>query len=143
MAHPPPPAYPDVLRPVFFYLHERLTVIQIRDMLNMRGWNGNIPPRTVPGRSASGVFLSTCFQIINIQVNQAFLTPYFEDNPAAGKPIIISISLDCITILVYMSNTMSVNLISNSSHGGTGDTEHTELIFENSMFFLKIPRKTK
>ena len=77
---------------VRFFLHERLTMIQIRDILTMRGREiKSPPPRTVPGRSASGVFLCTRLQISNIQVNQAFLTPYFEDNPATLMGIFLAI----------------------------------------------------
>jgi hypothetical protein len=39
-------------------------------IFKMRGWNGNIPPRTTTGRQERPVFLSLNFQVIHIQENQ-------------------------------------------------------------------------
>ena len=65
-------------------------MIRVYDIFNMRGCEiKSPPPRTIPGRFASGVFLFIRFQIINIQANKAFLPPYFEDNPAALKFIVV------------------------------------------------------
>jgi len=52
-----------------FLGEKRLTMIQVWDIFIMRGWDSDIPPRTIPGRFASGVFLFICFQIVNIQIN--------------------------------------------------------------------------
>jgi len=41
-----------------------LTFIKETDIFIMRGWDGNIPPRTIPGAKAPVFFLF--FQLINI-----------------------------------------------------------------------------